>query len=191
MVPALLSRPKPLSAAAPEGPVIDSAVRLSLNPVLDRRATVDGAWWPYSRDATAELPGLIAAVDQRVGRTTLRVGVYRDAWDHIPRRVPAHRRQVKVGWFRYIDPHVITLILSGAEPVVLLVVPPGTASGPAEAVLTLVTGKTTGLAPADILAAAHLPTAPGAGRADQECMLRWENEGGSVTEHQTVAAAGR
>ncbi|MFI6600469.1 DUF5994 family protein [Nonomuraea sp. NPDC050536] len=63
-MPTILSHLRPLTTVAR----VDSAVRLTLNPALDRRAVVNGAWWPYSRDAAAELPGLIAAVDRLLGR---------------------------------------------------------------------------------------------------------------------------
>ncbi|WP_156045699.1 DUF5994 family protein [Herbidospora cretacea] len=105
-------------------PRTDGAQRLSLDPALDRTAVADGAWWPYSRDATAELPGLIAAVDQRMGRATMRIGLHADAWDNIPRRIPARGRQVRVGWFRHSDPRMITLTLDGCQQVALLVLPP-------------------------------------------------------------------
>ncbi|GAA0966675.1 hypothetical protein GCM10009555_009110 [Acrocarpospora macrocephala] len=148
MTPTILSHLKPLSSVTSAIPAVDSAIRLSLNAVPDRRAAVDGAWWPYSRDAAAELPGLITAVDQRIGRTTLRLSVYADAWDHIPRRIPARGRQVRIGSFQSGDPHVITLILAGAEPIRLLVIPAGTAEGAL---------KLTGFAPADPPTIAHLP----------------------------------
>ena len=77
---------------------------------------VDGAWWPYSRDAAAELPNLIAAVDQRLGRTTLRIGVHQDAWRRIPRRIPARGRQVRIGWFRQTDPRCSLGPGSDVEP---------------------------------------------------------------------------
>ncbi len=121
---------------------------------------VDGAWWPGSRDAAAELPALVAAVDQRLGRTTLRVGVHQDAWRRIPRRLPARGRQVRVGWFRHTDPRVITLSFAGGEPVVLLVIPPGTAAGAAEAALRLTVQDTAGLTPEGILTLASLPAHP-------------------------------
>ncbi|MBT2229151.1 DUF5994 family protein [Nonomuraea sp. NEAU-A123] len=177
MKASVLTHLKPLSAV----PAVDSDIRLSLNPVLSRRSVVDGAWWPHSRDAAAELPGLIAAVDQRLDQTTLRVGVREDAWDHIPRRIPAPGRQVKVGWFRNTDPHVITLILAGAEPVVLLVIPPDTASGPAEAALKLGAEDTTGLWPVDLLTSTRLPATGSARQAGQEVSDGWENEGGHIT----------
>lgn len=157
MTPTLLSHLWPLGPAAPAVPVCDCAVRLNLNPVLDRRATVDGAWWPCSRDAGAELPGLIAAVDQRLGRITLRVSLHRDAWDHIPRQIPARGRRVGVGWSHHADPRVITLAFAASEPVTLLIIDPGTADAPAAATFRLTAQDTTGFGPADILTIAHLP----------------------------------
>ncbi|WP_327092522.1 DUF5994 family protein [Nonomuraea sp. NBC_01738] len=173
-------------------PRVDSALRLALYPVPDRRAVVDGAWWPYSRDAAAELPHLIAAVDQRLGRTVLRIGVYRDAWQHIPRRIPARGRQVRVGWFRHSDPRVITLVFATGEPIVLLLIPSGTAAGAAEAALKLTAQDTAGLATDDILILASLPRDPAfpatsrAGTIDSPA--RWENEGGSVITQKTSAS---
>ncbi|MFI6175639.1 STAS domain-containing protein [Nonomuraea sp. NPDC051191] len=188
MTPTILSPLAPLSSTSAAMPQVDSALRLSLHPELDRRAVVDGAWWPYSRDASTELPSLIAAVDRRLGRVTLRIGVYGDAWRNIPPRIPARGRQVRVGWFRHTDPRVITLSFASGEPVVLLVIPPGTARCPAEATLKLtaldLTAQEAGLSVGDALTGARLPSDPDPalrgtatdGTAD------WENEGGSVTD---------
>ncbi|MFG1708032.1 DUF5994 family protein [Nonomuraea sp. M3C6] len=172
-----------LSPSTPSSPVTaaataHSAFRLSLNPLLDRRGTVDGAWWPRTRDAAAELPALISAVDQRLGRAVLRVGLYLDAWDHIPRRIPAPGRQVRVGWFRSAEPHLITLSIAGTAPITLLVIPPGTANGPATAALTLAATGTVGVRPADIL---H-PAGPDEGIPGRDGSASWENEGGRVTD---------
>jgi hypothetical protein len=157
---------------------VRSAPRLSLNAVLDRRGTVDGAWWPRTRDAAAELPALISAVNQRLDRAVLRVGLYVDAWDHIPRRVPALGRRVSVGWFRSADPHVITLSIAGTAPITLLVIPPGTADGPAMAALALAAAGTVGIRPADIL---H-PAVPEEGSLGRDSSASWENEGGRVAD---------
>ncbi|WP_214318158.1 DUF5994 family protein [Nonomuraea sediminis] len=135
MTPTILSYLKPLSAASHAMPPVDSTLRLSLNPVPDRRATVDGAWWPYSRNAAVELPGLITTVDRLLDRTTVRIDVHRDAWDHIPRRIPARGRQVRIDVACHVDPRVITLIFAFADPVVLLVIPPDAATGAAKAIL--------------------------------------------------------
>ncbi|WP_433435543.1 DUF5994 family protein [Nonomuraea sp. CA-141351] len=152
MMPTLLSRLKLLSPVASAFPACDSTIRLSLSPALDRRATVDGAWWPRSSDA--------AAIDQRLGRSTMRVSVYRDAWVHIPRRIPARGRQVRVGWFGHADPRVVISTLAGSEQIVLLITEPDTARGPAEATLELATQDTTGFSPTEILTIAHLPAVP-------------------------------
>ncbi|MGR6919956.1 DUF5994 family protein [[Actinomadura] parvosata] len=171
MMTTLLSPSSPALAAQP-------APRLSLNTVLDRRGTVDGAWWPRTRDAAAELPSLIAAVDQRLGRAVLRVGLHLGGWDHIPRRIPAPGRQVRVGWFRSADPHLITLSVAGTVPITLLVIPPPTATGQAMAALALAAAGTTGVRPADIL---H-PTGSEEGSPGRNGAAAWENEGGRVTD---------
>ncbi|MFI7643971.1 DUF5994 family protein [Nonomuraea sp. NPDC049400] len=193
MTPTLLSQPAPLSPASPAIPRVDSALRLSLHPVLDRRAVVDGAWWPYSRDAAAELPGLIAAVDQRLGRTTLLVGVSRDAWQRIPRRIPARGRQVRIGGFRHADPHVVVLFFATAEPVALLVIPPSTAACSAEATLKLTAHDTAGLTADDILILTRLPPEPAAPVCAMAAgsLACWENEGGSVTDQEVCSSIAR
>ncbi|MDR8410215.1 DUF5994 family protein [Nonomuraea sp. 3-1Str] len=146
----------------------------------NRRSVVDGAWWPCSRDAAAELPDLIAAVDRLLDRATLRIGVHRDTWQNIPRRIPARGRQVRIGWFRHADPRVITLSFAAGEPVVLLIIPPGTAAGAAKAVLKLTAQETAGMAVDDILTLASLPPDPAFSAGIAGSPARWENEGGSV-----------
>jgi hypothetical protein len=90
-------------------------VRLSLDPTTTRQGAVDGAWWPTTYDAGAELPALIAAIDQHLQRRVLRVGLHIDTWDNIPHHSAAPGRHVKVGWFRTIDPHVVNLITRGSS----------------------------------------------------------------------------
>ncbi|MDF5754628.1 DUF5994 family protein [Spongiactinospora sp. TRM90649] len=162
----------------PSSPVLaaQATPRLSLNAVLDQRGTVDGAWWPRTRDAAAELPALISAIDLRLDRAVLRVGLYLDAWDHIPHRIPAPGRQVRVGWFLSADPHLITLSIAGTAPIALLVIPPGTADGPAMAALALAAAGTIGVRPADML---H-PVVPEEGSRGRDGSASWENEGGRI-----------
>ncbi|MFI6603272.1 DUF5994 family protein [Nonomuraea sp. NPDC050536] len=191
MAPTLLSQPAPLSAASSAIPRVDSALRLSLHPVPNRRAVVDGAWWPYSRDATAELPDLIAAVDRLLDRATLRIGVHRDTWQNIPRRIPARGRQVRIGWFRHTDPRVITLIFAAGEPVVLLVIPPGTAAGAAKATLKLTAQNIAGMAVDDMLTLASLPPDPALRAGTAGSPARGENEGGSVIAQEATGAGDR
>ncbi|MEU8247886.1 DUF5994 family protein [Nonomuraea sp. NPDC048916] len=86
-----------------ETPAEASAVRLPLGPARGHVGPVDGTWWPRSTDAAAELPALIAAVDQRLGEMALRVGLHVDVWDNIPHRIAAPGRAVRVGWFRSMN----------------------------------------------------------------------------------------
>ncbi|WP_336207254.1 DUF5994 family protein [Nonomuraea sp. LPB2021202275-12-8] len=108
-------------------------MRLSLAPARDHPGPVDGAWWPRSTDAGAELPGLIAAVDQRLDVMTLRVGLHIDAWDDIPRRIPAPGRAVRVGWFRSMDEQLVTLSINGKQGITLQVIPPDATQESAQA----------------------------------------------------------
>ncbi|WP_157518655.1 DUF5994 family protein [Herbidospora mongoliensis] len=158
-----------------------SEPRISLNPLLDRTGTVDGAWWPGTRDATAELPGLISAVDLRAGRPVLRVGLYQEAWDHIPHRVPAAGREVRVGWFLSGDPDLIILSFAGIGPITLLVIPADTPHDPAAAALALAAAGTTGVRPADILR----PPAPDEGTPGRD----WESEGGHAAAAEPLQTA--
>ncbi|MFC5814109.1 DUF5994 family protein [Nonomuraea sp. NPDC050478] len=159
MTPTLFSQSAPLSASSAI-PRADSALRLILHPVPNRRAVVDGAWWPYSRNAAAELPGLVAAADRLLDRVTLRVGVHGDTWQSLTRRIPARGRQIRVSWSRHTDPRLIILSFATGDPVVLLIIPPGTAVGTAEATLRLAAQDTAGLTPDDILTLADLPSGP-------------------------------
>ncbi|NUP22074.1 MAG: hypothetical protein HOZ81_39625 [Streptomyces sp.] len=120
-----------------------------------------------------------------MGRLPLRVGLHRDAWDHIPRRIPALGRQVRVGWFLSADPHLITLSIAGTVPITLLVVPPGSANGPAMAALSLAAAGTVGVRPVDILD----PAAPDEGLSGRDGSVSWENEGGIVTSVRSASSA--
>ena len=202
MTSELLSHGAPSSAAASapststSGAVTASApseVRLNLDPALGRRGAVDGAWWPHSLDATVELPGLIAAVDESLDRHVLRVGLPLKAWDDIPHRVAAPGRQVKIGWFRHMDPHVVTLIPVGMEPVNLLVIPPGTDGATAANALRLAVTPKAATTPAGILTAAAsgaTPTAPAAPTTgDDGGQASWEDEGGQATRGEPTLTA--
>ncbi|GHE30518.1 hypothetical protein GCM10017673_36500 [Streptosporangium violaceochromogenes] len=173
--PATHARPAPAADA--------TAVRLSLAPARDHPGPVDGAWWPRSTDAAAELPALIAAVDQRLGEMTLRVGLHVDAWDNIPHRIPAPGRAVRVGWFRSMDIHLVTLSIRGRQDVTLRLIPPEATETSAMAVFASATGDVKGQASSG---------APTSGRnalrgrrvrsplrrETDEGQNRWENEGG-------------
>lgn len=157
-----------------------SAVRLNLEPIPTRHGVVDGGWWPRSRDATAELPALIAAVDRRLGGTINRVGLSVTAWTNIPRRVPAPGRTVKVGWFSSIDPLTLSLTIARDDHIVLLVIPPDTPVAVANHALTLATVSGGHARAADILTTAHEMTSTDTQRHQRDDQANWENEGGHI-----------
>ncbi|MFI1165079.1 DUF5994 family protein [Streptomyces sp. NPDC020801] len=97
---------------------------LRLTTTHDRQAVFDGAWWPRSRNPGAELPGLIAALTERLGPIT-RVGLDRDAWDELPTRMTVDDRIVHIDAFAVGDD--TALVTRGAQDhFSLLVVAPDT-----------------------------------------------------------------
>jgi hypothetical protein len=113
-------------------------------------------WWPHSRNALTELPGLIATLDSWPGiRGTAAVPPPRRTGE-IPDRLTAGGHVVRVGWFTTIPRHPVSVTAAGQEPIALLVVPPGTAEGTAQTAMNMaVTGPGTAQA-ADNLTASEL-----------------------------------
>jgi Family of unknown function (DUF5994) len=142
------------SQAAIYGQASVSGARLSLVPATAPHAGLGGGWWPRSRDATTELPGLIAELSARVGRVS-RVAVQAGAFGNIPHKLTVGGRKVHVAWFRYMNPNTILLTMAGRDDLVLLVVPPHAPPAAAARALRAVSGP--GAGPADaILAAASI-----------------------------------
>ncbi|MER6032053.1 DUF5994 family protein [Streptomyces sp. NPDC001851] len=97
---------------------------LRLTTTHDREGIFDGAWWPRSRNPDAELPGLIAALTDRLGPVA-RVGLDQDAWDELPTRMTVD------GLVVHIDSSVVgdgtALVTRGDRDLFsLLVIPPDT-----------------------------------------------------------------
>ncbi|MEU7899115.1 DUF5994 family protein [Nonomuraea sp. NPDC049152] len=181
----------PAARVPPRSPAPASAVRLSLAPAPDRVGPVDGAWWPRSTDAAAELPALIAAVDQRLGEMTLRVGLHVDAWDDIPHRIAAPGRAVRVGWFRSMDSRLVTLSIRGKPEITLQVIPPRATPAVARAAFAAVTAGMNGGSSTDVIADPSItrdpPLAPRAREGRGAGQDEWENEGGRVDVRQKDA----
>lgn len=128
--------------------------RLRFDPALIRPGAVDGAWWPYSRDALTELPALVAALQDQAGVRVQRLSVPHGEWDEIPARLTLHGgRVVRVDWFTTIPGHTISVTTPGREPIDLLVVPPGTPEGAAQAAMDLAATTPGAAQAADILTA--------------------------------------
>ncbi|WP_405770187.1 DUF5994 family protein [Streptomyces sp. NBC_01538] len=105
-----------------------------LETTHDRRGVLDGAWWPRSRDISAELPALITALTEYLGPIT-RVGLDAGSWDGLPTRLVVEDRVVHIDSFPVGDDTV--LITRGeADIFSLLVVPPHATPEAARAAMT-------------------------------------------------------
>jgi hypothetical protein len=139
------------------------APRVSFDPALHRRGAVDGGWWPHSRNALTELPGLVAALDSRPGVRVQRLSIHRDDWDDIPHRLTAdggHR--IRVDWFSVIPRHTVSVTTAGKGTIELLVIPPGTAKGTAQAAMNMAATGPGAAQAGDILTASEAQGRPSA-----------------------------
>jgi hypothetical protein len=120
-----------ISASAPSTP------RLRLEPIGSRHALLDGGWWPHSTDPVAELPGLVLAIDSVRGPVT-RLVLSADGWEVHPHRLGVAGRILRLGYFTS-QPVALLTVLCGdtGDRVDLLIVPPETDAGTAEAAMML------------------------------------------------------
>jgi hypothetical protein len=150
MSPASISIPTAPATADGDAATHGShAVRLRLKPDAPLSGSVDGAWWPRSRDLAGELPALIASLADRVGPVA-RVAYHLDGWGPAPRRLPA--RAARLEGFRTTDPRTLTVLGRDGTRLVLLVVPASTADATAEAALAAASGAGDAHSTADLLA---------------------------------------
>ncbi|WP_457031044.1 DUF5994 family protein [Kitasatospora sp. P5_F3] len=98
------------------------SVLLRLETTRSREGTLDGAWWPRSRDVGAELPGLVTALTEHLGPVTS-IGLDADAWDDVPARLVVDGRSVHINWYPVGDDTVI-ITRGDRDHFALLVVPP-------------------------------------------------------------------
>lgn len=115
----------------------DDAVRLRLDAQPSRTTILDGAWWPHSTNAAAELPQLIEALAGLRGDIT-HVLMNTAEWD-LPhaRRAAAGTRSVRLGWYTSQPAGLITVMTDfGRDRFDLLVVPPNTSQTSADTAST-------------------------------------------------------
>jgi Family of unknown function (DUF5994) len=137
------------------GQVAAAGPRLSLDPAAPRDSGIHGGWWPRSRNAAAELPGLLTELNSRAGRVS-RVALQAAAFSDIPHQLFVGSRKVRVAWFRYMNPLTVILTMADRGDLILLVVPPqATAQAGAQALRLAASGREAGTAQA-ILAAAGI-----------------------------------
>lgn len=160
----------------PAEPSAPSIPRLRMEPTGSRRTLLDGAWWPRSTDPVAELPGLVLAIDKLRGPVT-RLVLADDGWDEHPERLGVAGRVLRLGYFTSQPTVLLTALCDNGDRVDLLIVPPNTEGGTADAAMVL--AATT----SNLVQAEHLLLAAGTARtrdADVGSEDVWETDGGRL-----------
>ena len=158
-------------------PTPPSTPRLRTEPTGSRRTLLDGGWWPRSTDPVAELPGLILAIDTRHGPVT-RLVLAATGWDTHPRRLGVDGRVLRLGYFSSQPTSLLTALCANGDRVDLLVIPPNTASGTADAAMILA-ATTSNLVHAQNILSAVDTSAPQ--YADDPAEAVWDSEGGQAS----------
>jgi hypothetical protein len=130
-----MNRNMAMTRKPPESSTPDAA-RLRLDPIPSHNTVLDGAWWPRSTDAVAELPALLAALAGKRGEITHALLNVAD-WDlpH-PRRMPGGKRSVRLGWYTSQPSGLLTLVCDfGRDRFDLFVVPQDASDSSAAAAL--------------------------------------------------------
>lgn len=131
-----------------------NAVRLALAPRTTARTMLDGAWWPRSRDAEAELSTLFEALATRQIRA-YRAMLNPAEWPDHPRRVTVGELAVRIGWFATLERSLLIVSSYPRGRHDLLVIAPPTPAEVADRAMSLaVDGSSTATA-THVLAAAN------------------------------------
>ena len=85
----------------------------------------DGAWWPRSRNAPAELEAVLGLIGDHLGVVVNRVSLNMNSWNaDQPRRMRLGQSLIRVGWFRTLDAATATFGRGSGDRATILVVPP-------------------------------------------------------------------
>ncbi|WP_205849986.1 DUF5994 family protein [Nakamurella flava] len=115
----------------------DAAPRLTLHDPGRTTGQVDGAWWPRSDVLADELPGLLAVLTERIGPVE-RLSYDLADWSPAERRLLAGGRRVRLDGFRSRTPAAtVHAVGTRRDVVTLAVIPPGTPTDTAEAMLRM------------------------------------------------------
>jgi hypothetical protein len=153
-----------------------SAPRLRTVPTGSRRSLLDGGWWPRSTDPVAELPGLVLAIDELHGPVT-RLVLSVVGWDSRPSRLGVDDRVLRLGYFTSQPTGLLTALCDNGDRVDLLVIPPETATGIADAAMALAATASNVVHAQHIL---HTVSTADPRRADSGGEDTWEAEGGRL-----------
>jgi hypothetical protein len=163
------------------GMVPDSArsnQRLNLEPTGSHQGMLDGAWWPRSRRAGRELPGLILMIDSIRGQV-LRLVLAASGWDDRPPRLMVGGRSVILEYFGS-QPATLLTARCVHSRVDLLVIPPAT--GRETAYAAMMRAMSTGNRVAAARTAMAPVQSPSAHTASPSTSIAaWENDGGGLS----------
>jgi hypothetical protein len=130
----------PRNASEPAPPAVaDQEARLELKPDGPTTGYVDGGWWPRSRKMEVELPALVAALGQRLGRVES-VSYHLGDWDAPPRIVNVEGAAVRLAGYRVQRTGSVDVIARD-QRVTLVVVGPEYTEQAAREVLTASAGS--------------------------------------------------
>jgi hypothetical protein len=159
-------------------------LRLKLKPKAPTTGYVDGAWWPRSRDLSAELPALLAVLAIRLGRVH-RVSHNLATWNTAHRRLNVDGHAVRLGGFHAQHPHTIDVIGPNGTRLTLLVLPPATHPATAHQIL-MIAARRNNVDSIDELLAPIAAAGPGPATSDlpdDPDVQHWEVDGGLVSQH--------
>jgi hypothetical protein len=170
----IITPPATLATEQPRQPL-----RLKLKPKAPTTGYVDGAWWPRSRDLSAELPALLAVLAVRLGRVQ-RVSFNLTDWITAPRRIAVNGQPIRLGGFHSQHTHTVDVIGPTEPRITLLVIPPDTGQTTAHQVLMRASGRGNTDNIGELLTPAAttepLPEIP------DVAVARWEGDGGRADE---------
>lgn len=112
----------------PDDPFHDAGQRapIRFRQPVTTTGFIDAAWWPRTRDLTAELPALMDVL-WTAGREINRISYNLRDWDPAPRRMQIEGRPVRLGGFTVGDPLTVRLTdARGQERIDMLVIAPDT-----------------------------------------------------------------
>jgi hypothetical protein len=94
--------------------------RLRLEPVRFHDTVIDGTWWPRTDDPLAELPGLVAALEQ-TGGPLVRLLLSVVGWTTRPHEITLADHSVSLGYFCDRTPALLTAARADGTTVTLLI----------------------------------------------------------------------
>ncbi|GAA2659847.1 DUF5994 family protein [Paractinoplanes durhamensis] len=102
--------------------------RFRWGPIRFHNVTLDGCWWPASRDPGAALPGLVRAMDEARG-PVVRLLLSAAGWAVRPHEIEVAGRTVSLGYFSGQSPATLTAIYADGGVTTVLVTPVAALAG--------------------------------------------------------------